>query len=237
MVELPKGLFQGIGSRSKKPVHAVINASGVKDWADDKKKEMKEAVCKHMELLDELIDLQIKNEIRVLTVNLGESEPEILSSLRDFFRKLTEDERIHKNQMRIFIIGQWYGVDSDLSDAFKDAMERTKFYDKHFLNFCFKYDGQEELLGAIRLIVRKILADKLKEEDLSFEVIKENLYSSFFPPPELIIETTPAYSGTLLWDSKGALIYFTRKNWLLFDKKEMDDALSFYSKTIKDELG
>ena len=132
--------------------------------------------------------------------------------------------------MRVFIIGRWYDIDSELADTLKLLMEKTKEYDKFFLNFCINYDGQEELLGSIRLIVRKILADKLKEEDLTSQVIKENLYTSYFPPPELIIEPGQKYSGILLWDAKGALIYFTREPWMLFSKKEYDKAISFFNK-------
>jgi undecaprenyl diphosphate synthase len=235
MVEISKTLFSGITSKGIKPIHLAINSSGIKTWSENKKKELKECIEKHIEILNETIDLQIKNDIRVLTINLSENILEIIPFLNDFFRNLSDDQRIHQNQMRIFIIGQWYGANMDLTESFKQAMEKTKNYEQLFINFCFKYDGQEEILGAIRLIVRKILADKMKEEDLSIESIKENLYSSFFPPPDLIIETTPSYSGTLLWDSKGSLIYYTRKNWMLFDKKEFDDALSFYSKTAKTE--
>jgi undecaprenyl diphosphate synthase len=211
------------------PIHIAINTERVKAWADEEKKEFSQAVKQHIELLDELVDLQLKYENRILTVNLTEHEG-MVDDLREFFNHLINDERIHKNQVRVFIIGRWYEIDSELADTLKLLMEKTKEYDKFFLNFCINYDGQEELLGSIRLIVRKILADKLKEEDLTSQVIKENLYTSYFPPPELIIEPGLKYSGILLWDSKGALIYFTREPWMLFSKKEYDKAISFYNK-------
>jgi len=134
------------------------------------------------------------------------------------------------------VIGQWYELDSELGDIFKTLMEKTKAYDQFFLNFCIKYDGQEEILGAIRLIVKKILSEKLKEEELTADVIKQSLYTSYFPPPELIIEPGQKYSGIMMWDSKGALIYFTRASWMEFDKKEYDKAISFYNKEAAKEI-
>jgi tritrans,polycis-undecaprenyl-diphosphate synthase [geranylgeranyl-diphosphate specific] len=216
--------------KSKKvPMHIAINTCGIKAWAEEEKKEFSEAVKKHLELLDELVDLQLKNENRVLTINISEYEG-MIADLKAFFNHLISDERIHKNQVRVFVIGRWYDIDSELAEIFKQLIEKTKDYDKFFLNFCINYDGQEEILGAIRLVVRKILADKLKEEDLTNAIIKENTYTSYFPPPELMIEPGMKYSGILLWDAKGALIYFTKESWLDFEKKEYEKAIDFYNK-------
>jgi len=89
------------------------------------------------------------------------------------------------------------------------------------------------VLPSITLLDRKILAEKLKEEDLTNAVVKENTYTSYFPAPELIIEPGLKYSGLLLWESKGALIYFTKEPWLCFDKKEYEKAVDFYNKEAK----
>jgi len=228
MVDIP------ILKQKKVPIHIAINTGCIKLWADDEKKEFSQAVAKHLELLDELVDLQLKYENQVLTINLGEYEG-MLEDLKAFFKHLLNDERILKNQVRVFIIGHWYELDSELVDIFKQLMEKTKDFDKFFLNFCINYDGQEEVLGAIRLVVRKILAEKLKEEDLTNAVVKENTYTSYFPPPELIIEPGLKYSGLLLWESKGALIYFTKEPWLCFEKKEYEKAIGFYNKEAKQE--
>jgi len=228
MVDIP------ILKSKKVPIHIAINTGCIKSWSEDEKKEFSQAVAKHLELLDELVDLQLKYENQVLTINLSEYEG-MLEDLKAFFKHLINDERILKNQVRVFIIGHWYELDSELFDVFKQLMEKTKDYDKFFLNFCINYDGQEEVLGAIRLIVRKILAEKLKEEDLTNAVVKENTYTSYFPAPELIIEPGLKYSGLLLWESKGALIYFTKEPWLCFEKKEYEKAIGFYNKEAKQE--
>jgi len=235
MVDIPKVIPRIPSGKSKTElIHIAINTGEIKEWAEDNKKELSEAVKKHLSLLDELVNLQLKHKNRVLTINLSEHES-MLSDLKDFFNHLLNDERIHNNQIRVFIIGQWFELDSELTDIFKELMDKTKNYDQFFLNFCINYDGQEEVLGAIRLIVRKILADKLREDELSTEVIKENVYTSYFPPPQLIIETNWKYSGLLLWDSKGALIYFTKRPWLQFEKRYYEKAIRFYNKELDKE--
>ena len=234
MVDIPKVIPNVIpGPKPRKaPIHIAISTGGIRVWAEENNRGLDRALEKHLELLDDLVDLQLKHGNSVLTINLAEDDPEILDGTKEFFKHLINDERIHNNQVRVFIIGQWYELDLELTEIFKELMEKTKDYDKYFLNFCVNYAGQEEVLGAIRLIVKKILADKLKEEDLTNEVIKQNLYTSYFPPPELIIETAWKYSGVLLWDAKGALIYFTKKPWLAFEKKEYEKAIRFYNKEV-----
>ncbi|KYK25472.1 hypothetical protein AYK26_06060 [Euryarchaeota archaeon SM23-78] len=229
MVDIPKVIPSA--KPKKAPIHIAINTGGINNWCEENKKEFSKGVKKHLELLDELVNMQLSHKNRVLTINLDEHE-HMLEDLKAFFNHLISDERIHNNQVRVFIIGQWYELDSELTDVFKELMEKTKDYDKFFLNFCINYDGQEEVLGAIRLIVRKILAEKLREEDLTKEIIKENLYTSYFPPPQLIIETNWKYSGLLLWDSKKALIYFTKRPWLLFEKRYYEKAINFYNKEV-----
>jgi undecaprenyl diphosphate synthase len=227
MVEIKKFMLLS-GKEKKLPNHVALSTSAIKSWADDKKKELKDVISRHFQLIDELIDYQVKNKIRVLTINLTDSSSEVVSATKDYFIKLCDDERVNKNQMRVFVIGQWYGLDSELSDIFKLSMEKTKIYDNFFLNFCVNYDGREELLGSLRIMNRKLSAGKLKEEQISETLIKENLYSSYFPPPELIIETSKSYSGLLLWDSKGALLYFSEKRWPLFDLGDFEEAINFY---------
>ncbi|MFH0869803.1 MAG: undecaprenyl diphosphate synthase family protein [archaeon] len=230
MVEIP--ILSNLTAKGKKnPIHIAINSCGVKSWAEEHKKDLAEAIKQHISLLNEVIDYQLKYENRVLSIGLSDTDLEIIPAMKDFFRKLINDERIHKNQMRVFIIGQWFEMDMELTELFKDIMEKTKNYDNFFLNFCIRYDGQEEILGAIRLMIRKIMASKMKEEDITPALIKENLYSSYFPPPQLIIETSCTYSGLLLWDAKGAIIYSTDNDWLDFGKREYEKAIDFFTKT------
>ncbi|MBN1792831.1 undecaprenyl diphosphate synthase family protein [Candidatus Woesearchaeota archaeon] len=218
-----------IGKSRKIPSHIAINTGLVKKWAEDNKKDLKEALGKHLESIRELMGYQVKNNIRVLTIGLADSSPEILGGLKDFFASLSEDESIRKNQVRIFVLGQWYDLDIELRDAFKSAMDKTKMYDNLFLNFCVKYDGRAEVLGAVQLIAKKIVSGKLVEAEVSEDSVKENLSSSYFPPPELIIETRNSYSGLLLWESKESVIHFSSKRWLLFEKKDLDEAVAFYN--------
>ena len=170
---------------------------------------------------------QIKQEIPVLTINISSETDEEIAELTKYFKELEKDEDIHKNKVRVFIIGRWFDLETELKESFKKIMEETKDYDSLFLNFCVKYDGQEEVLGVIKLLARKAMIGKVELEDLNKQQVKENLYTSYFTPPEIIIEPSKKYSGLLLWDSKYAKIYQTKKHWLDLTTFDINKAIDW----------
>ena len=110
-------------------------------------------------------------------------------------------------------MGKWYDIPGRAVDSIKSAIEETKDYDEFFLNFCVNYDGQEEIVDACKLVCRQVKAGKLEVESITKELIKENLYSSYYLPPDLIIKSGKKRStcGFLLWDSAYSEIYFMDK--------------------------
>jgi len=155
----------------------------------------------------------------------------VMDSLTEFFNDLASKELIHKNQIKISVLGKWYDLPGKFVDSIKNIIEKTKEYDSYFVNFCINYDGQEEIVDAVRLISRQIKADKLDAELINKELIKENTYSSYFLPPGLIIiNGSKRTSDLLLWDSPNAKVYFTNKLWPDFDRMELMDAIRDYQK-------
>ena len=111
-------------------------------------------------------------------------------------------------------------------EAVKKTLDETKDYDSFFVNFCLNYDGQEEIVDSCKLIIKQILANKLSESAINREIIKENLYTSYFIPPDLIIKSgEQKETSFLLWDSVGASIYFTRRAFPEFSLEELNRIL------------
>ena len=63
---------------------------------------------------------------------------------------------------------------------------------------------------------------------LSKEEIKDNLYSSYFVPVDLIIQNRKNFKGILLWDSVNARIIFANKLFPDFSGKDFLKALEEY---------
>ncbi|PIN81320.1 hypothetical protein COV13_01615 [Candidatus Woesearchaeota archaeon CG10_big_fil_rev_8_21_14_0_10_32_9] len=215
------------------PKHLAINATRIRTWATKNNIDIKEAVKKNLEKLKDLIELQIKKDIPLLTIQLSTKNEEEIDGLKKFFKELVLDELIIEKKVRIYVIGNLNALEPDFVDILRNAMDKTKEYDHYFLNFCVKYDGHEEILAATKLLIRKALTEKISIDDLNVEQLKENLSSSYFMAPELMIMNNHHYNGLLLWDAKGSTIYFTDKYWLDFEKKDFDKAIDFFNQNKK----
>ena len=73
---------------------------------------------------------------------------------------------------------------------------------------------------------------KIDPESISKEIIKENLYSSTFLSPDLLISTGPErrIGDLLLWDSWHARLFPTGQYWIYFTQENFLKALEYYTK-------
>lgn len=217
-------IIPALGENKNNLIHIAIDSKGVKPNKETDEKKDEDWINTYIKKLDELIDYFIKVDSKVISINL-EDDKEFYNKLIVYFKQLLTDQRITTNKIRIFILGQWYGLNNELSEVIKELMEKTKDYDNHFLGFYINYDGKEEIISSLKIVLRKILSNKLREEELNQEVIKENLYSSYFPPPDILINTKNTNNGLLLWDSYNAKLYVSEKSFLLIEKKDLDEAI------------
>lgn len=222
----------------KLPRHIALVTKGKHLYAENHKISIEKAYQRSSVIILSTIASSVKLNIPVTTFYLLSTKTKelehlsgIIDSLTEFFNDLANKELIHKNQIKISVLGKWYDLPGKFVDSIKNLIEKTKEYDSYFVNFCINYNGQEEIVDSIKLISRQIKADKLDPELISKDIIKENIYSSYFPPPNLIIiNGSKRTSDLLLWDSPNAKVYFTNKLWPDFDRIELMDAIRDYQK-------
>ena len=127
------------------------------------------------------------------------------------------------------MLGKWYDLPGRVVEPIKDAIDSTRDYDLYFLNLCVNYDGQEEIADACRLIARKVRAGRIDIDQITKSEIKENIYASYFLPPDVVVCTYKRYfTGLLLWDSVRSTIYFTPVLWPEFTESELDKAIEYW---------
>lgn len=224
------------------PKHIAIVTSGKTVWAKEKNKSIDEVYKKSVEIILKLINEQVSLNIPIISFFLLSTDLKsqeqfsiLIDNLTKFFNDLNENEIIIKNKIKVSILGKWYDLPGRLVDSIKKIIDKTKDYDTYFVNFCLNYDGQEELLDAIKLLARQIKADKVDADSITKEMIKENLASSYFIPPDLIIvngekkETT----GIFLWDSSHAQIFITNKLFPEFSTNDFNNAIKDFKSATK----
>jgi undecaprenyl diphosphate synthase len=218
--------------------HLVITTHGVVSWAKKEKKPIEEAYKKSFEIVKETVQIQQEQNIPILTIYLmpeslkGKDEfPIFIKFMAEFFDRLISSEEIQKNKIKISVLGKWYDLPGGAVELIKEVIEETKDYDSFFLNFCINYSGQEEIVDACRLIARQVKAERLNVDLINKETVKDNVYSSYFLPPDLIIKNgIRQTAGILLWDSPYSRIHFTDKLWPEFKKQDLLSAIREYQK-------
>ncbi len=217
-----------------KPKHIGLTVVGNKAWAAKHKTELSAAYKKTFKNLKDIIDQQIKLNIPIMTVYLMPlklKDPDqlfvLVDSLIDFFKDLTGDDILQKNKVKVSILGKWYDLPSRIVEPVKEITNLTKGYDQFFLNFCLNYEGQEEIVDACKLIAKQVKLDKIDPEVINRQMIKENIYSSYFLPPDLIIATgkDKKLGSFLLWDSAYSELMFPNLFFPDFTVKEFTKIL------------
>lgn len=225
--------------KTKTPKHIAITTEGKTHWARINKKKLEEAYKISMQNIIETIREQVRLNIPVLTFYLlstdiknFESFSELVDFLVVFFNELPRLELVRNNKIKISVLGKWYNLPGRVVDPIKKSLDETKDYDHFFVNFCVNYDGQEEIVDASKLIARQVRAEKLDPDSITKESIKENIYASYFLPPDIIIKNgKKKMPNFLLWDSVNTFIYFSEKLWPDFRKKELLEAIRSFQRT------
>jgi len=217
--------------KAREKIH-ITRADMPKHIAITMEKELKdisteEVYNKRSDLIKNIVDIQTKLSIPIVTIFLLSSDAKtsenfsfLMDDLAKLFNEIISYKKIHTDQVKISILGKWYDLPERVLNPIKGIIESTKDYDRFFLNFCVNYDGHEEIVDACRIIARQIKSEKIDPESINKQLIKENLYSSYFISPDLIIENNNEFSGLLLWDSKNSMIVSTGKQWSEFTKKD-----------------
>jgi tritrans,polycis-undecaprenyl-diphosphate synthase [geranylgeranyl-diphosphate specific] len=223
------------------PLHVAIIPDGNRRWARKDEKNSWDGHRIGAKNVKDIIKAARELKIRFLTFyafsveNLKKrpfKEKRFLFKLfKEKFNELADAEEIHKEGVKVNFFGRIHLLPKIVIKAVNKVIERTKEYSNFFLNFCLAYDGRDELVDAVRSILKK----GIPAESIDRETIKENLYTKGVPPPDLIIRTGMKegecrLSGYLLWDSSYSEFYFTEKYWPDFDEKMFRTVIGNFSK-------
>jgi len=181
------------------------------------------------EKVEEVIEWCINLGIKHITLfafsteNFARSEEEkseLFALFEKYFTKIVSDARIHKNRVRIKVIGRLDLFPENVKSAVKKAEEATKNYNNLTLNIALGYGGREEVVQAVKKIAQEVKEGKLSAERIDENTIKAKLYTAHAPDPELIIRTSgeERISNFLLWQSAYSELYFCESFWPVFRK-------------------
>jgi len=177
-----------------------------------------------VDTLEKVLDWSIDLGIEIVTAyafsteNFNRPEHEVEGLMDLFvknFKRIVEHEKIHKNQVKVKVVGREELLPEKVRKAIKEAEDATAMYDKKLFNLAIGYDGRLEIIDAIKKIVNLAKENKITEEDITEELVSKNLYTAGLDDPNLIIRTSgeERLSGFLLWQSSYSELYFCDSLW------------------------
>ena len=165
------------------------------------------------------------------TENWNRPQTEI-DALFDLLRLFVKRDlaRLHKDGVKIRIIGAREGLSQDILDLVDHAVETTKDNTRLTLNIAFNYGGRGELVAAMREIGRQIEAGKLKPEQIDEAMISRMIWTAESPDPDLVIRTSGELrlSNFLLWSGAYAELFFMDVWWPDFTKECLEKAIDAF---------
>ena len=182
------------------PKHIAISLDDISDWCRDKSMGIEECCSRCFGLVSRLLAAQISSNIPIFTIYLLPEDVKTSTEdymifcdcMANFFSELAGSSIVSGHKIKISIFGKWYNLPGKAVESLKMAIEATKEYDSFFANFCINYDGQEEILDAMKLVIRQVLAEKVSPENLtkedsrvidSLKGFHDTLRGPVWPPP------------------------------------------------------
>ncbi len=159
-----------------------------------------------------------KEEVRVL-----------FSIFRKYFKKFLSSKEIEREGVKINIFGQWQKYfPKNLQNLLKKVVEKTKRNSSYVLTFLLAYNGNDEMLEAIRKIAEVVKKDR--EIKIDEELILKSLWTGSLPPVDLVIRTgchgDPHNSaGFMMWQTAYSQLYFTKTLFPDFTSEEFEKAV------------
>ncbi len=216
------------------PVHIAIIADGNRRWARSKGLMDFEGHKHGFETMQQLSKDARKLGIKYVTFwffsteNWKRAKDEVdylmnLALVR--VDKMSKD--LIEEGVRFTHLGRKDRIPKKLAKKFSELEEKTKHFVGYYLNIAFDYGGRDELVTAIKEIIKS----GVKAEDVTEELIPQYLYTGkYIPDPDLIIRTSgeQRLSGYLTWQGIYSELYFPLVHCPDFNIDELRKAIAWY---------
>jgi tritrans,polycis-undecaprenyl-diphosphate synthase [geranylgeranyl-diphosphate specific] len=191
-------------------------------------------------VLEWCLDLGIKNvtTYEFSTENFKRSEEEkknLFKLMERELKRLLTDKRIHKNRVRVRIVGRKDLLPESVQNIAEELENATRHYDKYNLNIALAYGGRQELIDAIRDILRAVKEGILKVEEITKELVERYLYSdNGYESVDLLIRTggEQRLSNFLPWQTANSVAYFCDVCWPEFRKIDFLRAIRTWQRRV-----
>ncbi|WP_299073885.1 polyprenyl diphosphate synthase [uncultured Paraglaciecola sp.] len=220
------------------PQHVAIIMDGNGRWAKKKGKIRTFGHRAGVKAVKASVSFALKNGVKALTLFAFSSEnwnrpAEEVGVLMELFNMVlgSEVKKLHKNNVRLKIIGDTSRFDKKLVNRIREAEALTATNDSLVLNIAANYGGRWDIVNATKSLIAQVQSGQLDMADIDEEVFTQNTCTADFPAVDLLIRTGGEYriSNFLLWQIAYAELYFIEEFWPDFDEACFQLAVSAFN--------
>ena len=220
------------------PEHVAIILDGNGRWAKEKGMPRNYGHMQGAKAVEDILVDARDLGIKYLTVYAFSTEnwsrpaaevSALMTILRNYLK--TSIKKSMKNNVRCRVIGDRSALAEDIQDAIRELEEATKDNTGLTFSIAINYGSRDEITRAVRKVADKVQKGELAAEDITEQMIAENLDTNYLPDPDLLIRTCneQRISNYLLWQCAYTEFYYTPVAWPDFDKAELIKAIESYS--------
>lgn len=220
--------------KSKVPQHIGIVMDGNGRWAKKRGKPRIKGHQAGVKTVRSIVEICGRLQIDYLTLysfsteNWRRPKKEVQFVINLIENSLVREiDELAKSNVTIHFVGSKEGLKSSFLKKFERAYEKTKENTGLNLILAINYGGKKEIVDAANRII-----SQEKNPLVTEEKIDDNLYTSKFPDPDLIIRTSgeQRLSNFLVWQSAYSELFFTNTLWPDFNKIKFLQALLDFQK-------
>lgn len=227
--------------KERMPEHVAVIMDGNGRWAKEKGLPRLAGHNAGMKAMKKIVNHSDKLGIKYLTVYAFSTEnwKRSLTEVTGIFKLLvtyvnSDLKELIENNVKVKVLGDYTTLPKDAVKSLEKTLEATKDNTGLQFNIALNYGGRDEIKKAVQSIGKKIREGMLQPEDVTEELIGEELFTGAnqadVPDPELIIRTSGELrlSNFLLWQSAYSELVFPDVYWPDFTPEEYEKAIVDY---------
>jgi tritrans,polycis-undecaprenyl-diphosphate synthase [geranylgeranyl-diphosphate specific] len=193
--------------------------------------------------VEELVEWSRVVGVHTLTLYAFSTEnfdraPDEVEALMGLFAKklaaLAEDARIHRNQVRVRVLGRREMLPPNVRASIDLVEHATGGYGAYHLNFCIAYGARQEITDAVRALITKVQDGEMTIDQIDEDVLGQHMYTGG-DDPDLIIRTggEARLSNFLLYQAAYSELFFTDVYFPAFRKTDFLRVLRAYQQRAR----
>ena len=210
--------------------HVAIIMDGNGRWAEKKELHRSQGHKKGLDNILPIVEELIEQKIKYVTLfafstennkRPYEEKKNLINLLDAALNNI--NEKINENNINLSFIGDLSSLPKNITSKIQKISQKNKCKSSLKLIIAWNYSGRSDILNAIREIEKIYITEKEFESYLMTKNI---------PDPDLIIRTgnQMRISNFMLWQSAYSELYFSKKLWPEFTKKDLNNAIVEFKK-------